>query len=339
MIKEIPAVSVIVPLFNAEAYIGECLTSLAGQTLQDFEIIVVDDCSTDGSRAVVENFFAHFGDNLKLMMISPNSGCAAIPRNFAMAEARGKYVYFLDADDLLTENALAELYEVAESSNADVVHPEKCITFFFEGGQICAESVSFQEGEFVMRPTLETFDFGERMAGFVNKRYMWWACNKLFRRQFLRDNRIAFPALKKFEDFIFVIKCLLSARNYVRVPFVSYCYRLREDSLSHQSQDAVSFSQDAIKLFRVLDEFIRGEQFFRDNPQYRYRLLDFFMQEQLKTIADAFFGKGNSEPAAVFECFNERFFSANPEDNAALTAYLFVAANVLKNRLEVRDNP
>ena len=122
MTEKNPAVSVIVALYNAEKYIGECLTSLANQTLKNFEIIVVDDCSTDNSRAVVENFFAKFGDRLKLAKLNKNSGRPGIPRNFALEAAHGKYVYFLDADDLLTATTLEELHTAAEKFNADVVH-------------------------------------------------------------------------------------------------------------------------------------------------------------------------------------------------------------------------
>lgn len=311
--------------------------SLANQTTQDFEVIVVDDCSTDGSRAVVENFFAQFGDRLKLMLLSPNSGRPGIPRNFAMTEARGKYVYFLDSDDLLTETALEELYDVAERFHADVVHPERILALFKKSGELCAEAVSFQEGGFVTKPTLETFDIGKRMTDFVQRQFVWWACSKLFRRQFLVDNRINFPATQSYEDFIFVLKCLIAARNYVRVPFVSYCYRLRDESLSHKDYDVVDFSTNTLEVFRVLDDFMSGEKFFRDNPQYKYPLLDFFMEGQLSMTSEGFFVKNNLEPADVFNYFRERIFSVNPQDNVALTAYLFVAANVFKNHLEGKD--
>lgn len=337
MDKKNPAISVIVPMYNTEKYIGECLTSLANQTFHNFEIIVADDCSTDNSRAVVENFFAQFGNRLKLMMLSPNSGHPGIPRNFAMAEACGKYVYFLDSDDLLTETAFEELYDVAEKFNADVVHPERSFALFWKDGQICADTVSFQEGDFVTRPTLETFDIGERIEGFVNQRFIWWACNKLFRRQFLIDNQITFPATNSYEDFIFVLQCLIAARNYVRVPFISYCYRLRDDSLSHKDYDAVKFSLNMMEIFRVLDSLMGNKKFFRDNPQYKYPILDFFIQGQLAMTAEGFFVKNDFKPAEVFNFFRENIFSANPNDNVALTAYLFVAANVFKNRLEGKD--
>ena len=312
----------IIAMYNAENFIAECLGSLANQTLQDFEVIIVDDCSTDNSCAVVGNFFATFGERLKLMKLSRNSGCPGIPRNFAMEAARGKYLYFMDSDDLLSESALEDLYNVAEKFKADVVHAEKSFAFFDEDGKSKAEPVSFQTGEFVTEPTLETSDIGERVTDFIRKRYLWWACNKLFRRQLLKDNQIKFAAMRNFEDFVFVFKNLVAAKNYVRVPFVSYYYRIRKNSLSHESRDAVEMSQTMIEVVGELDNFMNGRKFFRENFQYRYALLDFFIRERLEVISKNLFVTSELEPAAVFEFFRDKIFSA--KSNAALTAYLFV---------------
>lgn len=329
MTEKNPAVSVIVALYNAEKYIGECLTSLANQTLKNFEIIVVDDCSTDNSRAVVENFFAKFGDRLKLMMISPNSGRPGVPRNFAMTEAHGEYIFFLDADDLLTETALEELYLVAKKFKADVVHAEKCLAFFDADGISTAEEFSFQKGTFVVTPTLETSDIAERMKKFIDTKFVWWACSKLFRRKFLVDNKITFPATKTYEDLIFTLKCVLSAKKYVRVPNVFYYYRTRKDSLSHKTYDVVNFSMNAFEAFRALTKLTDDEKFFRDNPQYVYRILNFFMEGQLYLVSQGLFVRNKFDSADVFKFFRDKIFSQNPEDNVALTTYLFVAINVL----------
>ena len=335
--KNNPAVSVIVAMYNAEKYVGECLTSLANQTLQNFEVIVVDDCSTDSSCALVENFSVTFGDRLKLAKLAKNSGCAGIPRNFAMEAARGKYIYFLDSDDFLTETALEELYNVAEKFNADVVHAEKCFAFFDEDGKSSAEPISNQTGNFVTEPTLETFDIGERVTAFTQKKFMWWACNKLIRRKFIVDNKIKFSALRSFEDFVFAFKCLTVAKNYVRVPFVSYYYRLRKNSLSHENIDGVEISVIAIEVVKALDNFMGSQKFFRNNPQYRYAILDFFIQERLEVIAKNLFVASELSPAEVFDFFREKIFSLKPEENIALTSYLFVAANILKLYTTYKD--
>ena len=327
-------------MYNAEKYIGECLTSLVNQTFQNFDIIVVDDCSTDNSRKVVQSFSETFSGRLKLKKMSKNSGYPGLPRNTALDMARGKYVYFLDSDDLLTETALEELYNVAEKFDADVVHVEKCFMFLSGYGIKSAEIQSIQTGEFVTEPTLETFDIGERVEGFTQKRYLWWACNKLFRRKFLRDNKISFPAIKSFEDFVFVFNCLVAAKNYVRVPFVSYYYRVRNDSLSHETVDDVRFMDEIISVIKNTDDFMSGRKFFIDNPQYKYMLADFFMQERLEVFTRDFILKGDYTIGEVYNLLCKEILSQRPQDTVALTAYLLVTASVLKlytKHLEVEN--
>ncbi|MBQ7454327.1 MAG: glycosyltransferase family 2 protein [Selenomonadaceae bacterium] len=324
------AVSVIVAMYNAEKYIGECLTSLANQTFKDFEVIVVDDCSTDNSIEAVKNFFADFGDRLKLAKLSKNSGNAGTPRNFALKAARGKYIYFLDSDDFLTTTALEELYNVAENFNADVVHGDKCLSFFDGEDKLNAELMINQTGAFVTEPTLETFDIGERVTGFVQKKFFWWACNKLFRRQMLVDNKITFPPTTTFEDFVFAFKSLVAAKNYVRVPFVSYYYRLRENSLSKKKvTSGENFMGNIIINVSELNNFMSDRKFFRDNPIYTYSVIDFFMKYQLEQFTEKIFLSTDYDVGTVYDFLTRKIFSVNPKENVALTSYLFVATNIL----------
>ena len=116
-----PAISVIIPLYNAERYIGETLDSLLAQTFQDFELIVVDDCSTDSSCAVVENYAERFGGRLKLTRTIKNTGSGTEPRNLGLTLSRGEYVYFMDNDDAVTPTALDELYALAKKFDADAL--------------------------------------------------------------------------------------------------------------------------------------------------------------------------------------------------------------------------
>ena len=117
---EIPNISVIIPLYNAKEYIGKCLDSLLAQTFQNFEVIVVNDCSTDKSTDIVESFKEKFGERLKLTNTEKNSGgCGFVPRNVGLGLASGEYVFFVDADDYLAENALTILYTAAKENEAE----------------------------------------------------------------------------------------------------------------------------------------------------------------------------------------------------------------------------
>lgn len=191
--KFTPDVSVIVAMYNAENFIAECLTSLFNQTLKNIEVIVVDDCSTDNSAAVVKSFMPQFEERLILTKTTRNSGYPGIPRNSALNSARGKYITFVDSDDFLDEDALEKFFVSAEKFNADVVHVEKCFTL--KDGEIQIEST---QENFVDVPTLETEDIGKRVIDFTQKKYLWWACNKLFRRDFLIKNNIKFPAMTTY---------------------------------------------------------------------------------------------------------------------------------------------
>ena len=119
------AVSVIIPLYNAGNFLPVCLESLLIQTFDDFEVIVVDDCSTDSSLTVAESYRERFNGRLKLARTRKNSGNCAVPRNVGLPFSRGEYLFFLDSDDFVTLTALEELYFLAKKFDADVVHCEK----------------------------------------------------------------------------------------------------------------------------------------------------------------------------------------------------------------------
>lgn len=121
-------ISVIIPAYNAEKYLGVCLESILIQTLQDYEVIVVDDCSTDNSATVAENYLERFGGRLKIISLPENTGGGALPRNVGFEYAQGKYIFFIDPDDLLIDTALETLYNVSENYQADVVYMEKYFT-------------------------------------------------------------------------------------------------------------------------------------------------------------------------------------------------------------------
>ena len=123
-----PAISIIIPMYNVEKYVGECLDSILAQTFTDFEVIIVDDCSTDKSCAVVKKYMPLFNkndDKLRLIELKKNSGFPSVPRNKGIELARGKYICFVDSDDAITNTALEELFNLAEEFQADVVHCER----------------------------------------------------------------------------------------------------------------------------------------------------------------------------------------------------------------------
>lgn len=134
-----------------------------------------------------------------------------------------------------------------------------------------------------------------------------------------------------------MFKCLVAAKNYVRVPFVSYYYRIRNDSLSHEAFTGVRRMNDIIGVIKNTDDFMSGKKFFVDNPQYKYMLVDFFMQEQLDIFSRDFILKGEYTIGEIYNFLCNDIFSRRPQDTVALTSYMFVTANIFKSFLNQQE--
>lgn len=330
-----PAISVIIALYNTEKYIAQCLESLLAQTMQDFEVIVADDCSTDRSAAIVAEMAPKFEGRLKLIKLKKNSGFPGLPRNTAMGNARGKYIAFLDSDDFYHPGALEYFYKVAEATNAEVVHAERY--YAFDENNKPMGVTSFQHGPYVEQISLEPENIGERIVRFINYRTLWWGINKLFRRDFLVKNNIQFPLITAWEDLVLNFHALLRAKIYVRVPEVVYCYRIRQGSLSHKGRDAFEMTSNLIGSMKAMDKVMEKTEFVMKNPAVRYAFVDWYVQGRLKTIRDAIYNYDKLQPFQINEIYRRNFFTNNISDQIALYSYFFTITTFDKNLLEAKD--
>ena len=166
---------------------------------------------------------------------------------------------------------------------------------------------------------------------------MWWACNKLFRREFLVKNNIQFPHITAWEDLVFAFTCMLRAKNYVRVPNVIYFYRIRKDSLSHRGRDAYEMTSNLIGSMKAMDKVMEKTEFLVKNPTYRYLFVDWYIQGRLRTICQAVFDFDKLSPAQIFDIFRKKYFSTNLQDQVALYSYCFTRAALDKRLLELKN--
>ena len=326
-----PKISVVIPLYNAEKFIRPCLISVLASKFADFEVVVVDDCSTDNSAAEVEKLLPHFHGRLKLFHTEKNSGGAGVPRNLGIKNSSGKYVTFVDADDFILPNALGELLAAAENFQADVVHTEKFFSFDDRGkSHFTREELTLQRhetGAGVEMPTLEPADLRERIRRCLDGKFLWLPWGKLFRRDLIVDNRIDFPQMKTSDDFIFCFKCLCCAENYLRVPFVTNIYRVLKKSTSRRvmtSEDGVKFWLGVVTQGAALiDEFTNQLKFFRRNPAARRDALKFFVDKHFGMIEKLFQGL---EPYEIQKIFYDELQNPALDSHGKnlVAAYLYV---------------
>lgn len=326
-------VSIIVPVFNAEKYLGVCLESLLIQTLKDFEVIVVDDCSADSSVAIAESYLEKFGGRLKIITLPQNTGSGAVPRNIGLEHAQGKYIFFVDADDMLIDSALEELYNAAEFYRADVIYMEK---YFTCGEEIIPSEVEIAAwcyaDSFVEVPTFETENISERVEKFLASK-IFWTPAKFSRRDFLIDNDIKFPRMNIAEDVCWTFKVVCSAKKFLLLPTPLCIIRTNSNSVTRSNRTPEQMiklrTSPLITGLDYLDEFMRRTEFFKQNPVVRLQVLNFFTLLQLDNIKDEL---NSSEPTALYEIFLQEFSKAG-SPQAALISYLLVMNNLYRNEL------
>ena len=332
---KIPAISAIISLYNTEKYIGECLDSVLAQTFKDFEVIVVDDCSTDGSPAIVESFLDKFDGRLKILRLKKNSGNNGIPNNTGLALARGEYVIFLDSDDTITPDAFEKLYPVAKKFNADVI---ACDRYYEVPNELWYDAefrkqlqpVSYQQGDFVDEPTLITEDFSERVADCAQMKFLWNIWSKLIRRDFLIENKISITN-EMANDMLLSCFLVYSAKRYVRVPYAINFYRVVESSLTHRQRKPLKqlekYMNALIVGFAHLDKFLSEQEFFQKNLDAKYMALNTYFQEILLYLNEIYL----KIPVSALDATLRKLLATS--DNTAVMAFTFSAMNLYRLEL------
>lgn len=209
-------VSVIVPVYNVQQYLEQCLNSILNQTLKDIEVICVDDGSTDDSLNILKRFAEN---DSRVRVLNQKNSYAGAARNKGMDEATGKYLVFLDSDDFFENDMLRAMYDKSEEDGAEV-----CLCtgrIFDEVSQTFREASHFLNMKYIPEKTpFSSDDISQRIFNIVSPA-PW---TKMFKRDFVVSNRIRFQHIKKTNDLFFVYTSLACAKaiTYVNQPFANY---------------------------------------------------------------------------------------------------------------------
>ena len=224
-------ISIVIPTYNLENYIEQCLRTLRVQTFKDFEVIIVDDCSTDKTLEVIKNFASNFEeDQIRIYRLNKNSNNGgATPKNLGLNQAQGDYVLFLDGDDLLTATALQDFTDAAEKFQADMVFTES-FGQFRDSGQMPQQSDikvhnQLKPEMLVKTPTLDEIALIEKIRQYTSGGIIGFQWNKILRREFLLKNGIKFTLQPIRNDAVFSLECFCLAKS-VRIPSINNLYRL-----------------------------------------------------------------------------------------------------------------
>jgi len=244
-----PRVSVIIPVFNTEDYVDECLESVLGQSLEDIEVICVNDGSSDGTPQRLDHWESR--DERVRLVTQANAGPGAA-RNVGLEMAVGEYLCFVDDDDILLPGALQELVDRAAASNLDVL--------YYDASPFCSDAdleADFRWFEAYYRRSrvYEGVMPGSELMGQMvkNSDYRTTAWSMLVRNDYCRSIGLRFPEGILHEDNVFSFLCGIQARRAEYLPKVLYHRRIRRNSIMTMAKVEAHFAG----LFHASAEMLR----------------------------------------------------------------------------------
>lgn len=267
-----PSVSIIVPVFKVEQYIGRCCRSLFGQTMKDLEYIFVDDCSPDSSIKTMLDVLAEFPERkeqVRVIRMDRNSGQAAV-RKRGLEEASGEYVIHCDSDDWADVEMYARLFSKAKEDDADIV---TCDFFRSDGdtGRYC--SAGFRNER--------TYSYD-----LVAKRAFPALWNKLIRRSLFQNSRFVHPSMNMGEDYAITAQIAAESRRVSYIPEALYWYFNNPVSITKDksvenvrtgylsSVGNINLVEDSFRNSGIIDRYARQIQAARIMDRF-YLLRDY----------------------------------------------------------------
>ena len=212
-------VSIIIPLYNVENYVIDSLKSAFAQTYSDIEFLLVDDCSTDHTMQIVEEYVLNHPrrEAVRIIHHDKNLGLSAA-RNTGLEQAYGEYIFFMDSDDEITEDCIENLYQAISGSGADWVM-----------GNIELQGVFSQHIKKIYERQIVG---GEILSSYLKQEWLEAAWNKLLRRTFLIENELTFVSGLLHEDVLWAYHLAKGSKKVKFIRNKGYIYKVREGSIT-----------------------------------------------------------------------------------------------------------
>lgn len=258
-----PTVSIIMPVYNSQLYLNETINSIVNQSFDNFELICIDDGSTDDSLKILKEYERN---DSRIKIISQKNKGAGAARNIGLKSSLGEYILFIDSDDYITDEFLKKAYNNITSNDSDMV--------IYKIGEIENNKKVKNQPYFPFDKTFENADFNNFTFNYkpikrfvLNEYFAPWT--KFYRKEFLKSHAdFLFDEELPYEDILFHIKTMLRASKISFVPDYLYYYRL--DTIG----SCTSNDDDHGEIFKVVDqvgEFLRDENRFDEfEKEYEY---------------------------------------------------------------------
>lgn len=233
-----PKVSVIVPVYNVEEYLRECIDSILSQTLKDIEVILVDDGSPDGCAKIIDEYAEK---DPRIIAIHQENAGPGPARNRGMSSASGEFIAFMDPDDLYpSRETLEHLYNAAKTSGCDVAGGR--LWLFKDGDD---PQNGFELPVHTNFPYYGIVDYRDFQSPYAFYCY-------IYNRTFVCENQLSFPPLRRFQDPVFFVKAMIAAKEFVAINEIAYFYRVDYKTVDWLGNGAQKLNDHIIGCTEVL---------------------------------------------------------------------------------------
>lgn len=295
-------VTIIIPAYNVEKYIEECLYSVCSQTYSNLQIIVVDDGSTDMTLGKIKRFS---DDDKRIIVIHKKNGGVSSARNIALQKADGEYIVFLDADDYLTPEAIEIMVKNIEKKGADWVSFQYA-NIDERGNDITGSS--FISGDFYFASDDDRFLF---LINEVIPYNVGVEVFKIFKKKIIDDNEIRFDEQCRIgEDYSFTIKYLIHAEKVTAISDALYIHRIRNGSAMHVERNYEEILSDRVLMLNDIWNHI----VLRNNKFFKY----YFPIILILLMHDLYIGHNATEVSKILQNLKNEFIVDRYKDIAKI---------------------
>ncbi|MBQ9232266.1 MAG: glycosyltransferase family 2 protein [Prevotella sp.] len=264
-------VTIGIPVYNVEKYIRQTLECILGQTFESIEYVFCDDCGTDKSVAIIEEIKSQHprGSDIRILRQPKNMGVGCA-RNRIVEEAKGRYLYFMDSDDMIAPNTIEVMYQNARKYEAEIVYGSMDKIFVYKGGEVFHYR-SYPDVQFLKE---------DEFANYVFRKYdgiQGSTCNFLIDINVYSKYGLKYKPINYWEDFSFTFDLPTHVKRVVLLPDVTYFYMCRADTLSNYQERDIIAKDEILDTMMAINELKVGTDRLRGKPYFAKRCYKLMM--------------------------------------------------------------
>ncbi len=277
--------SIIIPVYNVEKYVGECLQSLVDQTVDNYEIIIVNDGSEDRTLEICKEFEEKY-DFIKI--ISQEFKGPGAARNIGIRNSVGKYIGFVDSDDYVKKDMFKKLLDSAKKDDVDIVICN-FMKYFEESKKLIPFSLGLDENIIYTNEEL--------MEAYLSSKINSLAWNKIYKRYLFDD--ILFDEGIYYEDIYPAYKLIEKSKSGKKINDYLYTYRIRKNNITSKF--------DSKKVYDLNSAIVRVDKAYRKNPNFKLKLLEAFNVSYIKLSLDLYIKNMSYDYKKIYKKFDEYY--------------------------------